>query len=141
MFGSQKKANSSDTTQGLNQSFDTCVISKGAEIEGKFSSKEDLRLDGRIIGEVDCTNRIVMGESGYVKGIIKANEAVIMGEVDGDLEISGSLTLKSTAKIKGNIVAKLMSVDEGAIYNGECKIGEFAAKRTVAKKVVSQSAG
>lgn len=139
MFGSQKKTTSSDSSQGLKQSFDTCVISKGAEIEGKFSSKEDLRLDGRIIGEVDCTNRIVMGESGYVKGVIKANEAVIMGEVEGDLNISGALTLKSTAKIKGNIVAKLMSVDEGAIYNGECKIGEFAAKRTVVRKVVSEA--
>ena len=134
MLGSRKKSKA-PVNQEMQQSFDTCVISKGTDIEGKFASKENLRLDGKITGEVHCTNRIVMGESGYVKGIIKANEAVIMGELDGDLIVSGALTLKSTAKIRGNITAKLMSVDEGAVYNGECKIGQFSTSEKVVHKV------
>jgi cytoskeletal protein CcmA (bactofilin family) len=101
----------------------TCVISVGTNLEGKFNSKENVRLDGKIVGEVFCESRLVMGDTGVVHGSIHAAEAVIMGKIEGDIHIRGSLTLKNTARIKGNISAKLMAVEEGAQYNGECKIG------------------
>lgn len=101
----------------------TCVVSTSTVIEGKFSSKENVRLDGKIVGEVHCENRLVMGETGIVEGTVFATEAIIMGRIEGDIQINGSLTLKSSARIKGNISAKLMSVEEGAKYSGECKIG------------------
>ncbi|MCB0661339.1 MAG: polymer-forming cytoskeletal protein [Saprospiraceae bacterium] len=101
----------------------TCVISQGSNIEGQFSSKENVRLDGKVTGDVICENRLVMGESGSVEGTIKANEAVIMGTIKGNIEIKSTLFLKASAKINGNITAKLLSVEEGAMYNGECRIG------------------
>jgi cytoskeletal protein CcmA (bactofilin family) len=101
----------------------TCVISQGSNIEGQFNSKENVRLDGKIIGDVICENRLVMGESGTVEGTIKANEAVIMGTIKGNVNVTTTLYLKASAKINGNITAKLLSVEEGAMYNGECRIG------------------
>lgn len=128
MLGSLKKKETPARTDiGMGTASDTCVISKGAAFDGKFSCKENLRLDGKITGEVSCESRIVMGETGSVVGIVNAKEAVILGSIEGDLFINGSLTLKASARIRGNITAKTMSVDEGALYNGECKIGEFAA--------------
>ncbi|MEZ5057906.1 MAG: polymer-forming cytoskeletal protein [Saprospiraceae bacterium] len=107
-----------------NSSMDgTCVISQGSVLEGTFSSKENVRLDGKIKGDVNCDNRLVMGDSGIVEGSINAGEAVIMGSVQGNITIKETLYLKSTAKINGNIRAKLLSVEEGAQYNGECRIG------------------
>lgn len=116
-----------------------CVISKGAVIEGKFSSKDSLRLDGQVNGEVDCQSRLVMGESGKVVGSVKATEAEIFGTIEGDLVIAGALNLRSTARIKGNISAKTMSVDEGAIYNGECRIGEYAGTQRVTRVEKSEA--
>lgn len=101
----------------------TCVISPGSNIEGQFNSKENVRLDGKIVGDVVCENRLVMGESGIVEGTIKANEAVILGTIKGNIEVMSTLYLKASAKINGNITAKLLSVEEGAMYNGECRIG------------------
>ena len=70
-----------------------------------------------------------MGETGKVNGSVRAAEAEILGDIEGDIVVTGSLILRSTAKIKGNITARTMSVDEGATYNGECKIGEFVSKK------------
>jgi cytoskeletal protein CcmA (bactofilin family) len=100
-----------------------CVVSKGTLIEGGFSSAENIRLDGRVQGTLKCDKRLVIGEAGQVAGEVNAAEAVIMGTVLGNVAIAGSLHLTATAKIEGDITAKLLTVDEGAVYNGKCQIG------------------
>jgi cytoskeletal protein CcmA (bactofilin family) len=131
MLGTKAKPKSSvenrygSTTNSQNsESQTTCLVAKGTIIEGKFSSKEDVRLDGTILGEVLCQNRIVLGESGRVEGTLQTKDAVIMGTVEGEIDAVGTIHLKGTAYIKGTIKAANMVVDEGARYIGECKIGE-----------------
>jgi cytoskeletal protein CcmA (bactofilin family) len=101
----------------------TCVITQGTVIEGKFHCTENVRLDGTIKGEVRCDKRLVMGDSGKVEGNVISLDASIRGRVEGNIEILETLQLHSSAFIKGNIRAKSLSVEEGAIYNGECRIG------------------
>ena len=139
MLGSRRKKEETAAKNAVAFDSSNCVVSKGAVIEGKFSSKDSLRLDGQVNGEVDCKSRLVMGESGKVIGSVKALEAEILGTVEGDLTIAGALNLRSSAKIKGNISAKTMSVDEGAVYNGECRIGEYAAPKKVTKVIRSEA--
>ena len=101
----------------------TCVIAQGTTITGKFAATEDVRLDGVIEGDVTCDKRLVMGETGRVKGTINAADAIIMGTIEGELIVSNTIHLKGTAKIDGIIKGKSMTVDEGARYSGECKVG------------------
>ena len=137
MLGSRrKKEEAAKNAAQIDSS--NCVVSAGAVIEGKFSSKDSLRLDGQVNGEVDCKSRLVMGQTGKVVGSVKAIEAEILGTIEGDLIIAGALNLRSSAKIKGNISAKTMSVDEGAVYNGECRIGEYTAPQKVTRIVRSE---
>lgn len=105
----------------------TTVIAKGTVLEGKFACTENVRLDGTIHGEVKVEKRLVMGETSYVQGNIQVREAAIKGRIKGDLAVSGALHLMETAVIEGNITARTMVVEEGARYNGSCKIGEMAA--------------
>ena len=141
MLGSKSKnksrtENSNSMNNGMPGSGTTCVIAKGTAIEGKFDSSEDVRLDGSIKGDVRCKQRVVMGESGKIDGTLHAADAVIMGKVFGEIVISGTLHLKNTATIEGNITARSMTVDEGARYNGECKVGgNVAAERKAAVPV------
>lgn len=102
---------------------ETCVVASGTVIEGKFNASENVRLDGLIKGEVKCSQRLVMGESGRVEGNIRTKDAIIMGAIEGEIVAEGTLHLKGTALIRGSINAKYMVVDEGARYIGECKIG------------------
>ncbi|MBN8676941.1 MAG: polymer-forming cytoskeletal protein [Chitinophagales bacterium] len=105
----------------------TTVIAKGTTIEGKFACGENVRLDGAIHGEVKVDKRFVMGDGSYVQGNIIARDAAIKGKIKGDVHVKEALHLMDTAIIEGNITAKTMVVEEGARYNGSCKIGEAAA--------------
>lgn len=100
-----------------------CVVAKGTRIEGHFKSSENMRLDGVVVGDVFCDKKLVLGETGKVEGTLNSLDAVIMGHVVGELKVSGVLHLNSSANIEGDITAKKMIVEEGARYNGACKIG------------------
>jgi cytoskeletal protein CcmA (bactofilin family) len=100
-----------------------CVVAKGTRIEGNFRSPENIRMDGTIVGELRCDKKLVMGEGSTVEGKVFAQDAVIMGAVKGEIVISETLHLQSTAKIEGNVSAKFLIVDEGATFNGDCKVG------------------
>ncbi len=127
MLGAKsKQANEKTLTvvaSSSKDSQDTCVVAAGTNIEGKFSASENVRLDGKVKGEVKCSQRLVMGETGRVEGNIHTKDAIIMGTIEGELVADGSLHLKGTAIIRGTITAKTLMVDEGARYIGECRIG------------------
>ena len=125
MATARSRSNPGTTTSGGSNPITsaTCVISKDTSMEGSFNSESDVRMDGFIKGDVRCSKRLVMGESGQVKGTIIAESAVIMGKIEGELQVKDTLHLKATAVINGNIQAKIMTVEEGAEFNGECRIG------------------
>jgi len=104
------------------------LIAKGTTIEGKFNSADDVRVDGIIKGEVFCEKRLIVGATGWIDGTINTQEATIRGQIKGDLIVAGILKLESTAKIEGNIFAKGLEVEEGAQYEGTCKVGDRFVK-------------
>ena len=120
---SKNKAAQNGGMNGTTTASGTCVIAQGTSITGKFAATEDVRLDGVIEGDLKCDKRLVMGETGRVKGTITAEDAIIMGTIEGELIVTNTIHLKSTAKIEGNIKSKSMTVDDGAIYSGECNVG------------------
>lgn len=109
-----------------------CIVAKGTKIEGNFKSSENVRLDGVIVGELRCDKKVVMGENGRIEGKLIAGDAFIKGTVDGEVAIMGTLHLQATAVINGDIAAKAITVEEGAQYNGNCKIGSGAIKKQIA---------
>jgi cytoskeletal protein CcmA (bactofilin family) len=121
------KKPASSALNGLNdkdkEGVQTTVIAKGTTLDGKFQCTENVRLDGTIKGEVHVDKRFVMGEGSFVHGNIHARDAVIKGKITGDINVKEALHLMETAVIEGNITAKTMVVEEGARYNGACKIG------------------
>lgn len=130
MFGNKSKqkqktskneavSNSNGNTQGL-----TCIIAPGTRIEGKFTTTEDIRLDGTVVGEVKCQKRVVMGQTGIVEGNVVTVDSAVRGNVKGEIKVSGTLHLHETAKIDGTIIARKMIVDSGASYSGDCRVGD-----------------
>jgi len=128
MFGSNTKESktSNNPLNGINdkEGAATTVIAKGTTIEGKFGCSENVRLDGAVHGEVKVEKRFVMGEGSYVQGNIEARDAAIKGKIKGDIHVKEALHLMESAFIEGNITARTMIVEEGARYNGSCRIGD-----------------
>ena len=114
MFDKAKK----DTTQ-LGQ---TNRIVHGTIIKGDITSKTDFRLDGMLIGNYSSASKLVIGPAGEVQGNIKCVNIDIEGKFSGKLEASELLGVKSTAKIKGEVIVGKLSVEPGAVFEATCEM-------------------
>lgn len=99
------------------------IIGKGTKLEGDIETFGNIRIEGKIIGNVKTKSKIALGQSSHVEGNILAQNAEVAGEVKGKLEVTDVLILKPTAVINGDIVTNKLIVETGATFNGGCKMG------------------
>ncbi|MBX7125916.1 MAG: polymer-forming cytoskeletal protein [Cyclobacteriaceae bacterium] len=102
------------------------VIGKGTVLEGNIETFGNIRIEGKIIGNIKSKSKVALGNSSQVEGNISAQNADIEGEVKGKIEIGEMLVLKSTATVHGDIVTGKLVVESGAVFNGSCKMGSVA---------------
>jgi cytoskeletal protein CcmA (bactofilin family) len=102
--------------QGTNQN----RINDGTVLKGDITSNGYFRIDGTIEGNVKTPSKVVIGKTGIVIGTLSCKNADIEGKVKGIIDISGTLSLKSTAHIEGEVVIGKLSVEPGAIFNATC---------------------
>ena len=96
------------------------IIAQGTKIVGDFNSEGDFRIDGTIEGNIKTTGKIAVGKAGFIKGTLQGTDAYFDGSFSGKLSLSGTLTLKSTAKIEGEVVVGKLAVEPGATFNVTC---------------------
>ena len=101
----------------------TNVIGKGTVLEGNIETHGNLRVEGKIKGNVKSKSKIALGQGSHVEGNVAAQFADIEGEVKGKIDITEVLVLKSTAIINGDISTGKLVVEPGAIFNGNCRMG------------------
>jgi cytoskeletal protein CcmA (bactofilin family) len=99
------------------------IIAKSALLEGNLETAGNLRIEGKLIGNIRCKAKVAMGDSSVVEGNILTQNAEIAGRVVGQLEVADLLILKPTAIIDGDIIAGKIMLETGAIFNGNCKMG------------------
>ncbi|HEX3007308.1 MAG TPA: polymer-forming cytoskeletal protein [Bacteroidales bacterium] len=100
------------------------TITNGTEITGDVNSAGDIRFDGFLNGNLNSKGKLVVGESGKITGTVNCKNADIYGIVDGKLNVSELLSLKSTAKISGDIVTNRLAIEPGCNFTGNCKMME-----------------
>ena len=106
---------------------DVSILSDGVNIEGKISSNGNVRIDGKVIGDVDVKGNLTLGNSSEIKGQVKAKNMTVSGSVEGTLIIDEKLTLESSSKIKGDIIAKVLIVEEGAKFDGKSSMTQSSS--------------
>ena len=98
------------------------TINAGTEILGDIISNGDIRLDGVLTGNINAKGKIVVGESGKVKGILNCRNADIFGLVDGKLNVSELLSLKANSQIVGDMVTNRLAIEPGCKFTGNCNM-------------------
>lgn len=102
------------------EGFSINSLSAGSTITGNIVAPSDFRVDGTIKGNIDCSARIVIGETGKVEGDIKAKSAIIQGRLKGTLRVTENLEVHSKASIDGDITTQRLIVENGAVFNVKC---------------------
>lgn len=95
-------------------------INEGTMLKGDIVSKGFFRVDGSIEGNISKPSKVVLGKSGVIKGTLICEDADLEGQFEGKLDVSGTLTLKSTARINGEVVVGKLAVEPGASFNASC---------------------
>lgn len=98
------------------------IISQDTKIIGDLTSSGDFRIDGIIEGNIKSTGKIVVGSTGFIKGTLQGTDAYFEGKFSGKLTLSGTLTLKPTAHIEGEVIVGKLSVDPDATFNVKCSM-------------------
>lgn len=111
----------------VERSVPTNTISKGTSLQGNIETDANLRIEGRMKGDVKARSTFSVGEGAVVEGNISAESAEIAGEIRGQMEVTTVLVLKSTAIVHGDILTDKFVVEAGAQFNGSCKMGQQAA--------------
>lgn len=98
-------------------------VDESSELEGKLRSKQTVRIDGRVKGEVECEKAVLIGESAKVLANIAADEVQIAGVVEGNIAARRKITLQRTAVVKGDLTTPGIVIEEGAQLKGRIVIG------------------
>jgi len=101
----------------------TSIISIDTIIRGDLESNGDMRIDGKLIGNIDCKAKLLIGPQGIVEGNIKGNNADIHGKVNGNIKLNGQLNLIGKSVITGDIHVGKLQIESTVCFNGKCHMG------------------
>ncbi len=114
------------------------IIGKGARLQGTLTVENGIRIDGIIKGNVSTNDSLVIGKQGEIDGDLTAKNAVIGGKVVGKINVSGKVVLESRAIFHGEMKASRLVIDDGAIFDGQCKMKNTVEIGSDAKKDIEK---
>ena len=108
-----------NTTPGKDE---VTIISGGSKIEGNLHSGGNVRIDGKINGDVTAHGNITIGDHGEISGQVNADNVVIGGKIFGTVNAKEKLVLESNSILDGDIVTKILVIAPGAKFEGNSKM-------------------
>ena len=115
--------NNNDTLKKPTTSSAINMIGEGTVITGDIKSKGDIRVDGSLKGSINTEGKVVVGQGGVIEGDVTCKDADIAGVIKAKISVSQLLSLKSSAKLNGDIITNKLSIEPGASFTGSCSMG------------------
>jgi cytoskeletal protein CcmA (bactofilin family) len=115
--------NSFNPVKTVSAPIEQATIGRTLVIKGEVSGAEALYIDGRIEGKISLSdNRVTIGRNGSVQGNITAREVVVMGKVNGNLDCSDRVDIRSEGSVTGDVSTVRISVEDGAVLKGGIQV-------------------
>jgi cytoskeletal protein CcmA (bactofilin family) len=98
-------------------------VGNGTTLTGEANFKGMLRVDGLLAGQVNSDGgTLIVGNNGQVDANIAVAVATIHGTVNGNIIASQRLELGRAAKVKGDIETPSLVIEQGATFEGNCRM-------------------
>lgn len=98
------------------------ILSASAAIRGEIVIEDDLRIDGKVDGDIRSNGKVIIGPEGYVKGKITGKSVEVIGKIIGDVIVSDIVILRTTSYYEGQITAHNIEIEAGASFFGNCRM-------------------
>ncbi|WP_129674774.1 polymer-forming cytoskeletal protein [Candidatus Chloroploca sp. Khr17] len=116
MFGSSKKNQPTPST--MNSKPET-IIGANTRFQGTLTSDGNVRIDGSVEGDVEILGNLIVGETGRVVAMIKAQNVHVSGAVKGEITVIEQLEISPTGKVWGDITAGALHIEPGGLFRGQ----------------------
>lgn len=104
------------------------VIGKSVIIRGELTGSEDLFMDGQIEGTITLTDsRLTIGPNAIVNADISVQDVIIFGRVNGNIKAIGTIDLRQTANVTGDVLAGRLAIEESAMIKGRVELNPTGA--------------
>src|ERR1700731_1132986 len=134
MSHSQKSSNPNQA-KTASVPVEQATIGRSLVIKGEVSGTESLYIDGRVEGTVNFAgHRVTIGDNGSAAANISAREVVILGKVQGNIQSSDRLDIRSQGSLTGDVVTQRISVEDGAVLKGSVQVRAVEHNKSQAQK-------
>ena len=130
-------SNKKEKSKTLEPSAGQNRINEGTQVKGDITSTGFFRIDGQIEGNVKTPSKVVIGKSGVIIGTLSCENADIEGRVEGVIEVVGTLTLRASAVIDGEVSIGKLAVEPGATMNASCVMHDGKPKAVLNSQKLS----
>ena len=102
----------------INQQEISAIIGEGYIFTGELRGSSVIRIEGKIIGNVNVEGGVILGENGIIEGDINTKSAIVHGTVNGNIKTL-HLQIKKSGNVSGDISTDTLEIEIGAQYNGK----------------------
>lgn len=103
-------------------------IGKGTTFTGNIETPGNIRIEGKIIGDINSRSKVVVGPTAEIDGNIHSQTCEVEGNVKGSVNVQDLLILKPSCKVEGDILTAKLVVESGAQFFGKCKMSGGSGK-------------
>lgn len=132
--GVSRQTPSSNLSSNQSISRSTAMIGQSIQINGTITGAENLVIEGTVDGSVELPDQdLTIGESGQVTANLNAKNVTVNGHVTGDIRGSEKVVISKTGRVKGNITAPRVTLEDGAKFKGSIDMDPGESIRPAAK--------
>jgi cytoskeletal protein CcmA (bactofilin family) len=112
------------------------IVGRDITLSGEIAACDHLIVEGTVEASVKDCHRLEVAEAGLFRGAVEINEAEIAGRFEGQLNVQGRLSVRSTGRIEGKVQYGELAVDAGGTLDGEIRgIGKSKPSKDKEKPV------
>jgi cytoskeletal protein CcmA (bactofilin family) len=104
-----------------NDEFFESKIGKGAKVSGKLNFQAPAQIDGEVEGEI-TGDTLMVARDASIHARIAARRITVAGSVSGEIIAHERLELLPTARLRCTVTTASLILNEGAQFDGECKM-------------------
>ena len=108
---------------GTPQTASETYLDAGSVLTGELRFAGNVRLDGRVEGQIHAGQAVIVGEHAEIDASIEADTLEVYGTVVGDIRVARRTVLHKSARVEGEIQTTGIVVEEGARFRGAILIG------------------
>ena len=99
------------------------VFGSAIALQGDLSGQEDIIVRGQFRGKINLPgNDLMVAEGGLVEAEVRVRNITVKGEVNGSIAAAGKITIERTGRVKGDLSASVISIEDGAQFKGAVKV-------------------